>query len=96
MIGKTAFGAFHAIVHGRVQGVGFRYNTRSEALRRGLTGWVRNLRNGTVEVTAEGEKKKLALFAKWLEQGPPGARVTSLDFKSVEYTGSFQTFSIKI
>jgi acylphosphatase len=69
----------HAIITGRVQGVSFRYNAQREARRLALTGWVRNLPDGTVETLAEGEDAQIEQFAVWLRQGPPGALVTGVD-----------------
>lgn len=66
-------------VSGRVQGVGFRYATLDEARRLGLSGWVRNLPDGRVEVLAQGETARLDQFFRWLQQGPPTARVTSVE-----------------
>lgn len=68
----------HATVHGRVQGVGFRYFVQREAQRLGLCGWVRNLRDGSVEVSAEGSPDDLALLEEALNRGPGTARVTSV------------------
>lgn len=67
------------IVSGRVQGVGFRYATLQEARRLGVTGWVRNLPDGQVEVLAQADAPALERFATWLRRGPPGARVTDLE-----------------
>lgn len=69
----------HAIVRGRVQGVGFRAGTAYEARRLGLTGWVRNRMDGTVEVLASGDDAAVDGLVAWLERGPRGARVTGLD-----------------
>jgi acylphosphatase len=68
----------HAVVRGRVQGVGFRYTTQSEARRLGLAGWVRNLVDGCVEVEAEGPAEDLATFLSFLRAGPPGAHVVAV------------------
>jgi acylphosphatase len=68
-----------AVVHGRVQGVSFRWNAREEARRLGLSGWVRNLPEGTVDVYAVGRDDALERFLAWLGTGPPGARVTRVD-----------------
>lgn len=62
-------------VTGRVQGVWFRAFTAEEARQLGLTGYVRNLPDGRVEVLACGEQKSLAVLEAWLWQGPPAARV---------------------
>jgi acylphosphatase len=67
--------AFHAVVEGRVQGVGFRYSCLNEARRLGLEGWVRNTEAGAVEVRAEGGADKLETLLAWLRKGPPGAAV---------------------
>jgi acylphosphatase len=68
----------HAIVRGRVQGVGFRYFVLETAQELGLNGWVRNLWDGSVELTAEGEKPILLYLEKALAKGPRMANVTSV------------------
>jgi acylphosphatase len=69
----------HVIVHGRVQGVGFRAYVELEALRRGLEGWVRNRRDGSVEAVFAGEEKVVANMIEACRRGPPyGARVDVL------------------
>ena len=87
-------GATHRLtarVQGRVQGVGFRYFVRTEAHRLGLDGWVRNERDGSVAVVAEGSREDLERFADRLRKGPPGAAVrdirTSLSPGSDEFAG---------
>ena len=87
--------AFKAVVHGKVQGVYFRLSTLRKANAVGVTGTVRNLRNGTsVEVVAEGEEDILRKLAEYLESGPPGARVNKLDIEWTDYTGTYRTFDI--
>jgi acylphosphatase len=66
-------------ISGMVQGVFFRSETQDEALRRGVTGWVRNLRDGRVEAVFEGEKEKVAQLIEFCRRGPRGARVTRID-----------------
>jgi acylphosphatase len=66
-------------VTGRVQGVGFRWWTRSQATRLGLSGSVRNLSDGAVLVHARGSADQLAALEACLRDGPPGARVTAVD-----------------
>ncbi len=85
---------FHAIIQGRVQGVNFRYHTRAQAERLGLTGWVRNLPNGSVEVTAVGPRQALDVLLKWLRQGPSSARVTSVDVDWIDVRQTFDAFEI--
>ncbi len=63
------------LVRGRVQGVRFRVATRDEALRLGLRGHARNLADGSVEVLAAGEEVAIAALQRWLQHGPPLARV---------------------
>lgn len=87
--------AFHATVDGRVQGVGFRYSARREALRLRLSGWVKNLPDGSVELWAEGDREALADFRVWLEEGPPGAWIREVRAEPREARGGFSTFSIE-
>ncbi|MFQ5693588.1 MAG: acylphosphatase [Nitrospinota bacterium] len=61
------------MIYGRVQGVGFRWSARREAARRGLSGWVRNRPDGSVEAVAEGDD--VEGFLAWCKKGPPAARV---------------------
>jgi acylphosphatase len=65
-------------ISGRVQGVGFRYAMQSEATRRGLNGWVRNRRDGSVEALVQGEAAVVGTLVDWARRGPPGARVDAL------------------
>lgn len=82
--------ALHLIVRGRVQGVGFRESMRYEAERLGVTGWVRNRRDLSVEAVIDGDEAKLAAMLDWVQRGPPSARVDSVD-KS-EISASFVGF----
>jgi acylphosphatase len=85
-----------AIVKGIVQGVGFRYFTVYQAQRiGGITGYVRNLRNGSVEVVAEGEREKLEQLLAQLRKGPIGAHVTGVDVFWENPTGEFTNFGIR-
>jgi acylphosphatase len=85
----------HAIVHGRVQGVGYRATTFDEARRLGLAGWVRNRFDGTVEVLAEGSEAKLRLFLDYLHRGPWGASVTSIAEDWAPAKGAPMPFQVK-
>lgn len=71
----TEVEALHFAIRGRVQGVGFRYAMTVEARRLGLTGWVRNRRDGSVEAFACGLPAALDALVEWSERGPPGARI---------------------
>jgi acylphosphatase len=68
----------HVVVHGKVQGVGYRAFTESKANKIGLQGWVRNCHDGTVEVEAEGPKVELEAFLNVLGEGPLLAQVTQI------------------
>lgn len=83
------------IVHGQVQGVGYRYNTRTEATRLGLTGFVRNQPDGTVKIVAEGDPEKLNQLLSWANEGPPAARVQEVEFAFETASEEFGTFSIE-
>jgi acylphosphatase len=89
----------HACVHlkieGRVQGVYFRASVVGEANRLGLTGWVRNCRDGSVEVVAEGPRSQLDKLASWCHQGPPGAVVQRVHSAWQEARNEFQDFRIR-
>lgn len=87
--------ALHAYVHGRVQGVGFRYFTQMTARQLEITGWVRNRMDGSVEVRAEGSAEALASFRDYLHQGPPSAHVERVDLRTAEPEGSFSGFSVR-
>lgn len=70
--------SFRLTITGRVQGVGFRYAMQSEAARRGLSGWVRNRRDGSVEALVQGEAAAVEALVTWARRGPAGARVDAL------------------
>ncbi len=84
----------HYLVTGRVQGVWFRASARKEALRLGLTGWVRNLPDGRVEAVASGGHAALGEFEAWLSRGPSRARVE--DVAASDYPSeTFADFSVR-
>jgi acylphosphatase len=85
----------HVYVSGMVQGVFFRSETQDEASRRGVTGWVRNLRDGRVEAIFEGEKDKVVELIEFCRRGPRGARVTKIDVSWEDYKGEFQDFNVR-
>lgn len=83
------------IVNGRVQGVFFRGFILKRASELGVSGYVRNLHDGkTLEVQAEGERKKLEELIVNLKTGPPGARVDKTDVIWSDYSGKYSNFSI--
>jgi len=85
----------HAFVSGRVQGVAYRYFAERRADEIPVTGWVRNLSDGRVEIMAEGEKADLESFLGFLRQGPRMAKVDDLDFFWEDYRGEFEDFRIE-
>ena len=82
------------LVSGRVTGVGFRYFTQDIAQREGLTGIVRNLPDGRVEVIAEGDEQSLIRLESALRRGPSRARVEAIAIDAVPVTGSYLGFMI--
>jgi acylphosphatase len=85
----------HLIVKGRVQGVYFRASTVQQARHLGLTGWVMNRRDGSVEVLAEGPYDKLEELIAWCGHGPPGARVEKVDLQRQDFLAEFAEFRIR-
>lgn len=83
------------IVFGRVQGVSFRHYTRKSAQRLGVSGWVRNLEDGSVEGCFEGEASAVDAAVEWCRGGPDGARVDRLELKEEPFTGEFDGFQIR-
>src|SRR5947207_436239 len=69
----------HLRVTGRVQGVGYREARRSEALARGIAGWVRNRRDGSVEAVLQGSNAATDALITWARRGPPAARVAGVE-----------------
>ena len=86
---------FHAIVEGRVQGVGFRFFVKEEADVLGVTGWVRNRWDDTVESTAEGERADLEKFIQIVRRGPRSAYVSQVKVDWQENKGEFGGFGIR-
>jgi acylphosphatase len=83
-----------AIVHGDVQGVGFRYFVQHRAIRLGLRGYVRNRADGTVEVVAEGPRARLDELLQSLRRGPGGAYVSDVETTWTPAQDQFQGFRI--
>ena len=85
----------HIMIEGRVHGVGFRYFVLENANALGLTGWVRNRYDQTVEVIAEGEREKLEKLLAAIRTGPRGSMVTEVKPHWQAAQGEFNRFSIK-
>ncbi len=84
----------HAWISGRVQGVFYRAFTCEKARSLGLSGWVRNLPDGRVELVAEGPDEKVKALLQWCKQGPPAARVDHIKVVDEVATGEFPDFSV--
>jgi len=85
--------AKHLLISGRVQGVGFRYSMGEEAERLGVTGWVRNRRDGTVEAAVDGAPEAVDALIAWARRGPPSAHVTEVRIS--EIPESFERFEMR-
>ena len=86
---------FHLFISGRVQGVFYRRDARREAMRLGLTGWVRNLPDRRVEVMVEGEDVRVEEFIRWCWEGPAMAIVRGIEKIEESPTGEFEAFTVK-
>lgn len=85
----------HVIIHGKVQGVFFRYETQRAARQRDVAGWVRNRSDGTVEAVLEGIEENVQETLKWCQQGPPQARVDKLDVDWLPSEEKYSRFEIR-
>ncbi len=85
---------FKAIISGRVQGVFFRDSTRQQARQLNLSGYARNLADGTVEVIACGEEEALLQLELWLQQGPPQSRVDRVRLNPIDPPEGLDGFSV--
>lgn len=83
------------IISGTVQGVGYRFSALQKAAELGVTGWVKNLPSGQVEILAEADADTLTIFKSWVELGPAYANVTQVDVNSLNATNEFRTFTIR-
>ena len=83
------------LIGGRVQGVGFRFFTEAAAAREGLSGWVRNLPDGRVEIEIEGDAEAVERFERNVRRGPPGARVSHVQVDAAVPIRRESGFSIR-
>ena len=83
------------IIKGIVQGVNFRYYTQRQAIKCNVTGWVRNLHDGSVAAVFEGEEQDVETMVQWCRHGPPSAQVTELIVQPEEYREEFSSFSVR-
>lgn len=84
----------HIIIEGRVQGVFFRDYTRTQARQLGLTGWVRNRPEGTVEAIVEGDASEVDWMINWFNQGSPMSKVTGVQVTEEEPVGENDSFEV--
>ena len=82
-------------IHGRVQGVFYRQSTNETAVRLGLSGWVNNCPDGSVEAVFEGEKPAVDQAIEWCRQGPPSARVIDVVVNWMDFDGELDGFEAR-
>lgn len=85
----------HVRVEGRVQGVFFRDFTQQEAKKLGLTGWVMNIPDGSVEAVFQGEEEQLAEMTQWLYTGSPHSRVTGVQIRELSESEPICSFNVR-
>jgi len=85
----------HAMISGRVQGIFYRASARSEAIKRSLTGWVKNTSDGKVELIAQGPKHEVEDFIDWCRSGPMLAEVTCVDVTMEDPQDDLEGFEVK-
>lgn len=90
----TNLARYHAVIEGRVQGVGFRMFVKQKAEQYRLTGWVRNTWQGEVEVLVEGPRNSIEHLIDGLRVGPPSAYVTNLREDWAPHQGEFTRFFV--
>ncbi|OGY91662.1 MAG: hypothetical protein A3H70_01320 [Candidatus Komeilibacteria bacterium RIFCSPLOWO2_02_FULL_48_11] len=81
-------------IYGQVQDVGFRYSAQQKADGLGITGYVRNSADGSVDIEAEGEAGALEKFISWCRQGPPPAQVADVEYEYTDQARNFTSFNI--
>jgi acylphosphatase len=84
----------YCVVSGLVQGVWYRASTQEQAKKLNLTGWVRNLPDGRVEVMACGEKDKVLEMQEWRKEGPPRAKVSDVTYEEVDWKDDLHEFQV--
>ena len=87
--------ACSVVIRGRVQGVGYRMAMVDAARARGVAGWVRNRRDGTVEALVQGDEATVEQMLEWCRQGPPGSRVTGLATRELNADPALLTFDLR-
>lgn len=87
--------SLHCVISGKVQGVNFRADTQSYASSFGITGWVRNISDGKVEVLAQGDTEKFDELKKFLLRGSPLSRIEKVECEQIDYDKAYSTFEIR-
>lgn len=95
MQGKRQNKEIHILLFGRVQGVGLRFQTREKSQALGLTGFVRNLLQGQVEILAQGSKENLEQLLTWLQSGEISAEIQDIKTQWQEISEIFPDFSVR-
>jgi acylphosphatase len=85
----------HVFVTGRVQGVFFRQATKVIAIKNNVTGWVRNLDDGRVEILIEGDDKCVDAVTEWCNCGPANSRVDNIEVNDEEHSDKFENFEVR-
>ena len=85
----------HVFVTGRVQGVFLRQATKVIAIKNNVTGWVRNLDDGRVEILIEGDDKCVDAVTEWCNCGPANSRVDNIEANDEEHSGKFESFEVR-
>lgn len=85
----------HLVIRGTVQGVFYRATARDTARSLGVTGWVRNRPDGSVEAVVEGEANAVEKMIAWCQKGPPMASVSEVEVSWETYRGAFDNFTIR-
>ena len=85
----------HAVITGQVQGVSFRYYTYHEALKLGLKGWIRNLRDGSVEALFVGPPESIERVLAWCKLGPPAAQVDEVQVEWQDPSAKPEAFQVR-
>jgi len=84
----------HILVTGKVQGVFFRQATKVIAIKNHVTGWVKNLESGQVEILLEGEDQNVNSIVKWCHNGPANSRVDEIKIEQYEFSGQYSGFEV--
>ena len=84
----------HILVTGKVQGVFFRQATKVVAVKNNVTGWVKNLESGQVEILLEGDAQNVNSVIDWCHNGPANSRVDEIKIKQKEFSGQYSNFEV--